>query len=53
MPKSTQIKICYINREMGCPALTQVFRGRDADILAANFQSDHPELKETECTITY
>ena len=42
--KIKKIIIEYINRKNGCPAGTQVFTGRDADVLAANYNSRHPEL---------
>ena len=49
MPK--KITICYRNRETKCPVCTQVFTGKDCDILAANYQSAHPELEEISCNI--
>ena len=44
--KIKQITIAYIARENGSPMGTQVFMGSDADVLAANYQSRHPELSE-------
>ena len=39
-----KIKIACVNRSTGCPAGTRVFAGENADVLAANYQSMHPEL---------
>lgn len=44
--KIKKITVEYIDRESGCPAGTQVYTGRDADVLAANYQSRHPELRD-------
>ena len=40
------IVIAYRNRDTKCPMGTQVFTGSNADVLAANYQSAHPELEE-------
>jgi hypothetical protein len=45
------ITVVYVNRETNCPAARQVFIGRDieeASVLAANYQSRHPELKDVK-----
>ena len=45
----TKITISYIERSTSCPAGTRVFTGKnitEASVLAANFQSRHPELAE-------
>ena len=47
MKKIREIIISYCNRDTKCPMGTQVFTGSDADVLAANYQSAHPELEET------
>ena len=42
----------YADRKTNCPMPNQVFVGKSLDeacVLAANYQSDHPELKETGC----
>ena len=51
MAKSMTIVISYRNRISKCPMGHQVFTGKNADVLAANFQSRHPELEETSCEI--
>ena len=51
MKKIKEIIISYRNRDTKCPMGTQVFTGSNADVLAANFQSRHPELEETSCEI--
>ena len=51
MTKIKKIIISYRNSDTKCPMGTQVFTGSNADILAANFQSGHPELEETSCEI--
>ena len=43
--------IAYRNRDTKCPMGTQVFIGSNADVLAANYQSAHPELEETSCEV--
>lgn len=49
MPK--KIIIRYRNRQTKTPAGYQVFTGRNCDVLAANYQSAHPELEEMSCEI--
>ena len=51
MKSSTKITISYRNRKTKCPFGCRTFTGKDADVLAANFQSEHPELEETHCDI--
>lgn len=51
MKKIRKIIITYRNCNTKCPMGTQVFVGSNADVLAANFQSRHPELEETSCKI--
>ena len=46
-----EIQVKYVLRETGCPMGTMSFYGTDADVLAANYQSDHPELKEIGFTV--
>ena len=43
----------YIHHKTNCPMSAQTFIGKNLDeasVLAANYQSAHPELKETSCT---
>lgn len=52
--KRARIICTYVARGTGYPAGTQHFIGKDlaeANILAANFQSSHPDLIETSCDI--
>ena len=52
--KRAMIICTYAARATGCPAGTQHFIGKDiieANILAANFQSNHPDLIEKSCDI--
>lgn len=44
--KIKRIIIEYIDCKSGCPMGTQVYAGKDADVLAANYQCWHPELIE-------
>lgn len=46
-----KIQVKYVLRETGCPMGTVSFYGNDADVLAANYQSRHPELKEVGFTV--
>ena len=39
-----RIDIKYVLAENNCPVGTKSFFGKDADVLAANYQSAHPEL---------
>ena len=47
MKKIREIIISYRNRNTKCQMGTHVFAGSNADVLAANYQSAHPELEET------
>lgn len=50
-----KITISYADRDTGCPYGTKIFTGKDiieASVLAANFQSKHPELAEKSCSIS-
>lgn len=49
--KKLTIVIAYRNRDTKCPMGTRVFTGSDANVLAANYQSAHPELEETSCEV--
>ena len=46
-----KIEIKYVHRETGCPVRTMTFYGANADVLAANYQSAHPELKEVSFNV--
>lgn len=49
-----KIIITYVNRTTNCPAGCQTFSSKsldEANVLAANYQSRHPELKEVDCKI--
>ena len=53
--RMAEIMISYANRDTGCPYGTKIFTGKDiteASILAANFQSKHPELTKKSCSIS-
>lgn len=44
-----KIIVTYVNRETNCPAGYMTFSARSMDeacVLAANYQSRHPELKD-------
>ena len=51
MGKIKRIEIKYVLRENGCPMGTVSFHGTNADILAANYQLAHPELKEVSFNV--
>lgn len=51
MAKIKKIEIRYVHRETGCPMGTMSFYGTNADVLAANYQSAHPELKEVSFNV--
>ena len=51
MKKQLVIMVTYRMRDTKCPMGHRIFAGKDADVLAANFQSAHPELEEVSCTI--
>ena len=53
MGKIKQIEIKYVLRENGCPMDTVSFYGTNADILAANYQSAHPELREVSFNVIH
>ena len=42
----TTLIIRYRNRITKCPDCYKIFRGKTCNVLAANFQSAHPELEE-------
>ena len=46
MKSIKQIEIRFARVIDNCPMGTKIFCGKDADVLAANYQSAHPELKE-------
>ena len=50
--KIKSISVTYVD-ENGCPAGTQYYHGANADVLAANYQSWHPELRETKCEVEW
>ena len=46
MKSIKRIEIRFARVIDNCPMGTKIFCGKDADVLAANYQSAHPELKE-------
>ena len=46
MNKIKELIISYRRRDTKCPMGTQIFTGSNANVLAANYQSAHPELEE-------
>lgn len=46
MKSIKRIEIQYARIEDNCLTGTKSFYGKDATLLAANYQSAHPELKE-------
>ena len=52
--RRAKVTCTYVHRATGCPAGTQAFIGKDiieATVLAANFQSTHPDIIEKSCEI--
>ena len=50
-----KITVAYVDCETNCPVGTKVFCGKDlteASVLAANFQSAHPEMHENGFNIS-
>lgn len=50
--KIKSIIVTYVN-ENGCPAGTQYYHGANADVLAANYQCWHPELREIKFEVEW
>ena len=46
MKSIKRIEIRFARVADNCPMGTKIFCGKDADVLAANYQSAHPELKD-------